>query len=46
MRPELSPEKQAWVDEVMSRAKPLTAHQLEVIRSELRRVAIEDRVAA
>jgi hypothetical protein len=46
MSVELTPEKQSWIDEAMSRAKPLTVFQLDLIRSELRRVATHDRIAA
>lgn len=39
MNVELSPAEQAWIDEAMSRAKPLTVRQIDLIHSELRRVA-------
>lgn len=41
-----SPAMQAWLDEVMSRSKPLTVFQLDAIKSEFRKVKIETPTAA
>lgn len=46
MKVEWTPEMQAWLDEVMSRSKPLSVRQLDIIRPLARRVAIADQVAA
>lgn len=37
-RPEWTPAMQEWLDETMSRSKPLTANQIDVIKREFKRV--------
>lgn len=41
-----SPEMQAWLDETMSRATPLTITQEDQIKSEFRKVKLEIPTAA
>ncbi|WP_332519172.1 hypothetical protein [Speluncibacter jeojiensis] len=41
-----TPQMQAWVDETLSRSRPLTVRQMDVIRAESRRAVQSERIAS
>jgi hypothetical protein len=43
---EWTPAMQAWLDEVMSRSKPLSVRQLDLVRSLARETAATEQIAA
>lgn len=46
MSAEWTPAMQAWLEETMSRSRPLSVRQLDIIRPLISEVASDERIAA